>query len=681
MATKKSGAKAAKQRADHAARERARYASAQVQDERSQWDSKGFDSCWDEALFVDTERDKCRDDFKYFYDTIFSETVRNRRTRQFEQQGLGAIHLLMIDFLHLDLHGVKTYSKLHEYLPPRDERGFFSERWLYWKTLDSEPEIQDGPDGPVSKRFYESFWQGVTIRICGDGFTKCALAPRGHLKSTVGGVCDTAWRLIREPSDRHVIRSSGSTLAKAFLEGIKGQFESNERFMRLWGHMKPEKREGVWNTSQLQIKCKRRGMSPTVHAMGLNTEAVGTHADNYLNDDVVGEKNSLTPQLRAKARQAIQKQQAQREPDSTMTVLGTRWEEDDVYGTFVGQPGVSETSGTMAPESSFFVATVLDGDETVEVSSRLSPLKYGKPIWPEVWNVHTVMSKRIGMPSDRVYFSQYFNQFFGTSNRMFKPHWIQCYPAALRGMHPADVARKLKLNIRIGTDTGSGKPAVDNAKRDDTAACVSGQDPVTKEIYILGGFREKMTLDEIAIAIMDLAEFWYGVAKEYGGDFRIGFEATRWTTALKPALQDEQRKRNVEALFLVEELAHGNKHKSIRIGWLVMPYFHGRVYWPGAEVDCQIVPQLFVPSVKQGHEPYDLMAAAKHEFENYNPHATEDNWLDSAAYSYNMCEQTGWNIKNPAKVYELGQGHRASTPDEMQYYDAPALDMGEAIAL
>lgn len=604
----------------------------------------------DDGIEIDTspeteaERTRFKESYKYAYDNYFAATIKDRRTGEMKKQSLGKFHMLMIDYDQLDIiDEVETYSVLPRYLPEKNEQGEYPERWLYFRTLDDEPEIQDGPTGPISERFYKTFWQGVTIRICGDARTRCMLAPRNHLKSSVGGYHHTTWRSIREPSERTVIRCVGSNLAKKFLTPIKQQFESNKDFIKLFGHLKSEKRDNAWNTEAIQFNIppdQRRGVDPTVQTAGAETDMTGTHGDNYVLDDIVAKTNSGTPALLEGTRAIVTDVHAQRDEGSLLCAKGTRWHDDDAYSTFVGQPGANEWSGSLAPDSCFFVATVLDGDESVKVPPlasglEITPLRYGKPIWPEGFGMRRIESTRRGIVDDYHWRGQYFNQFIGTQSRTFNLAWIRPQKGTrweFDGFATTDIARKLKLNIFMAVDTASGK-ADQKGKLDRTACFVGGQTPDKRRFYLLDGFREKITAEHIAIGIVDKAVKWHTIAKEYDGIFQCGIETHAYTNFLQYVLSEEQKKRGSGAIFSMRELKTLNRHKWDRIGKLASPYCDGAIIWPF---------ELIVKAVMPDAPSYDLRAALEAEFKNYNRTATEDDLIDAHAYAYEMSLPGDW---------------------------------------
>lgn len=586
-------------------------------------------------------------DYLSFYREVLAQDVMERASRRKRADCLGTIHRMLIDFLNLDLLDEAVfYTELPKFLPERDTDGEWSERWLYWRTLDSQPEIQDGPDGPISKMFREKFWHGVIIRLKGDGRIKCVLVPRGHLKSTLATQGHTLWKICREPSERHMIRSLTGGLARSFVGDIKYHFEQNEKFRNLYGDLgPPAKREAAWNADFIQVTADvRRGKEPTLYAAGMESEVTGGHYDDITLDDCSGESNTKTPGLRADACLRVQRMHAILDPGCALNNIGTRWEDDDPHSMFI-DPRRSE----IANDSCFMVATVLDADPAHPVSARISPLGYGKPIWPEKYTTRALEKIRRGITDDRAWFSQYFNQFAGTALRTFSRDWIRTYTGS-----PLDAVKNHKLNITIWVDTASGKEE-QVGKLDYTAAVVMGQTQDRQQYYILDGFKEKLGAAAISEAIADLAIKWNEVARQVNATFRCAVEETAYTQFLGTVLELTFRDRGVDKYVSVERIAHGMKagSKADRIRTLAQPHSEARVLWP----------EKLTVRPHNGGEPYDLMAELTEEFVKW-PGVQHDDLLDAMAGAYELTVPRDFKrVERPLEA--LGQDRSAYHREEI----------------
>jgi hypothetical protein len=562
---------------------------------------------------LDAQRTRCLRGFKAFYDEIIAQELTNRRTGKVEKQVLGRVHDFLIDFLNLnELGHLDGYSGLKELLPEKDEHGDWKERWFYWPTLDVPPEIQDGPDGHISEIFYGRFWQGLIIRVKGDGLDKCTLMPRGHLKSTVGTQVYHLWRVAQDASERHIIETATLGLATDFVMWIKAQCEGNEKLKTLFPHLSPpQRRDRVWNTEQLKMWAPAyRGREATFTARAVDSEQTGGHCEEVHFDDVVGEKNYGTEPLRNQVDKKVQHMQTIRDPQSGCNNTGTRWHEEDSHGRWIAKDS----------DASFLVCTVLDADESVPVSRDLTPLGYGKPIYPEKWSIRALERLRKAIQDSHFWFGQMFNQFFGSGTQTFDPQWKVWYEGS-----PELVAEARHLDIFIGIDTASGFEEKKKSDLDYTAGVVLGQTPDRREFFILDGFQEKLGPGDICKAIVDLFSKWQKICTSYGGTLRGGVEEIKYTHFLHTALDYYQRLMGIDPIS-IEPITIDARSKIERIRMLAYPYSQRRVRWPRT---------IMVASTKGG--TYDFMRVIGEQFDKMGPAGlSHEDALDAHARAYEM---------------------------------------------
>ncbi len=582
---------------------------------------------------LNARRERCFNDPKFFYDNCVCQTIRDRVTRKMRPGRLGRIHDFVLDFILMDEEGIVRYSTLSEYLPAK-VNGAYPERWIYFPTLDAIPDIQDGPTGHIADMFYgQTIWQGVIVRVVGEGLDKCLLIPRGHLKSTLSNLINI-WYIVRDPASRTLVRSVTTTLSRQFLSDLKYHFENNERFQELFSHLgPPHDKRTAWNADFIQVMTLvRRGVQPTLSAMGMETESIGTHFDRIVLDDVVGESNTATAALRELARMRVQRLNAVRDPGTPILNIGTRSWHDDVHGDYI------EKDGAFHNDTSFLVATVFDAD--ARASNTVTGM--GKPIFNEIFTTEDVEKARRGIKNDREFYGYYFNQFAGTTALYFSPAWVQWYEGG-----PEVVAENRKLDILIGVDCASGKPD-QKGKLDYTAACVLGQ--AGNKIFFLDGFREKLPYEVIPKAILDIGRKWQQIAARYGGTVRCGVEREPHTYYLHTALDYEMRSRGPDGFVSIVPVDHKQVAKHDRIKLLVQAYSDGFVYWPRRlEVHPIRHERLKTP------EPYDVVAALDEEYRNYQPNATRDDMLDAHTIAFLLARGRDWKDEpvTPARMRGL----------------------------
>ena len=563
---------------------------------------------------LEADRRRCLFGFKPFYNELIAKELPDRRTGVKTKQTLGRIHDILIDFLNLnELDHVESYSALKGLLPEKDEHGDWKERWFYWRTLDEAPEIQDGPDGHISEMFYGRFWQGVVIRIKGDGLDKCELMPRGHLKSTVGTQVYLLWRAAQDASERHIIETATLGLATDFVMWVKAECESNEKLRKLFPHLSPpQRRDRMWNTEGLKMWAPAyRGREATFTARAVDSEQTGGHCEEVHFDDVVGEKNYATPTLRKQVDDKVQHLQAIRDPGSGCNNRGTRWHEEDAHGRFIAKDS----------DASFLVCTVLDADESVSVSRDITPLGYGKPIYPEKWSIRALERLRKGIQDSHFWFGQMFNQFFGSGTQTFNPDWKVWYEGS-----PELVAEARHLDIFIGIDTASGFEEKKKSDLDYTAGVVFGQTPDRREFFLLDGFQEKLGPGEICKAIVDLFLKWQKICTSYGGTLRGGVEEIKYTSFLHTALDYYQRLMGIDPIN-IEPIMVDSRSKIERIRQLAYPYSQRRIRWPRA----------IITASHKGGSSYDFLNILQEQFDKMGPAGlSHEDALDAHARAYEM---------------------------------------------
>lgn len=539
----------------------------------------------------DAVRQRCCDDLKFFYQEVLDTAKR----------GTGKVHDLLFDFIRLhELDSIPEscrHSVLSKYLPAR-VGGEYQERWLYFPSLDSEPEIQDGPTGHVSSMFYgdgstAKLWKGVILRIKGEGKETCTLLPRGHLKTELAVVAKTIWEMCRDPRLRHVIICANATRARQRIGQIKSIFERNEMLRALFGELIPDKDDSEkWNQSELLLKhdgpIEREA---TLTAASIDGGNAGIHCNRIVMDDVVDEKNSTTAVLCEKIRLAVEQMTCVGDPGSHTQDVGTIYNDNDAHGLFF-KPEYGQSEG-----SSMLVATLRDAK--------------GSSLWPEVFTDKEIERRRKKISNDFTWSCQYYNQPVGGKVESFDPAWVRDRYDDV----PARLAVEKKLNIFVAVD-----PASTTRKRSDyTAAVAMGQTQDGKHLYLLDGLRERLAPNQINAALLKFVSWWQDIALQAQVGFRVGFESYSFQIFLKTGFEDAARLAGRS--FFVEELTPKHRDKDDRIKVLQTPFAAGRIHLPKA---------LRRVSGVNGRE-YDVVQELMEEYNRW-PSGMHDDILDSIAY-------------------------------------------------
>lgn len=170
------------------------------------------------------------------------------------------------------------------------------------------------------------------------------VAPRGSLKSSIGVVAYSIWCLLRNPNERILIDSAVYTNSKNFIREIKAHLES-DKLTRLFGQFRTDTN---WTEGSITI-CQRTHpyKESSITAGGLGATKVSQHYSTIIMDDISADKNSATIELRKKVIDHYKMNVALLEPDGVLTVIGTRYAADDIFGhIFTNEIGM-EDPGTV----------------------------------------------------------------------------------------------------------------------------------------------------------------------------------------------------------------------------------------------------------------------------------------------------------------------------------------------
>lgn len=117
----------------------------------------------------------------------------------------------------------------------------------------------------------------------------CRLAitmPRGSLKSTIVTKYLSAWLAVNDPNVRILIGTNTHPNARKKLQDIRGLFDSNELFKRLYPHLLPN-RKNRWTDESAEINRSMVFPESTFEVCGVGTVKIGTHYNCIIEDDTL----------------------------------------------------------------------------------------------------------------------------------------------------------------------------------------------------------------------------------------------------------------------------------------------------------------------------------------------------------------------------------------------------------
>ena len=155
------------------------------------------------------------------------------------------------------------------------------------------------------------------------------LLPRGSYKSTLIVKCGIIWRLIHDPNARVLIDSETNKLSQKTLQEIKEIFES-EHFKFFFGDWHSGSNNWTKESITVTRRTERRRES-SIECSGIDKAKTGFHYDLIFCDDLVGETNVGSEDMRQKVKDHYVALTPLGDPHCEYYVVGTFWHMDDVY--------------------------------------------------------------------------------------------------------------------------------------------------------------------------------------------------------------------------------------------------------------------------------------------------------------------------------------------------------------
>lgn len=176
-----------------------------------------------------------------------------------------------------------------------------------------------------------------------------SLMPRGTLKSTVITIAFSIQFNLNFPNGRVLIGSETFSKAKAFLGEIKDHYEKNKKLRRIYGTiyknddgspMTPNQNEkfDTWSTEMINLSCRTRPLKePSIDCAGIGVTKNGMHYDLIVGDDFHSELNTKEKEQIDKVKEYFKLLFSLLEPNGCMAIIGTRWDDDDLYQMIIDE--------------------------------------------------------------------------------------------------------------------------------------------------------------------------------------------------------------------------------------------------------------------------------------------------------------------------------------------------------
>jgi hypothetical protein len=219
---------------------------------------------------------------------------------------------------------------------------------------------------------------------------------RGHYKSTIITFAGTIQELIRNSEQTIGIFSHTRPIAKAFLDQIKGEMETNPDLPRLWPDVfwsSPRKEAPVWSLDS-GIVVKRRGnpKEKSVEAWGLvDGQPISKHYDLRIYNDVVTEDSVGTADMILKTTRRWELSQNLSVTETEGRIgrqwhEGTRYSYADTYGEIIERGALkarlypATDDGTMDGEPVFLTKEAWEKKKRTESTHTIACQQLQNPI-------------------------------------------------------------------------------------------------------------------------------------------------------------------------------------------------------------------------------------------------------------------------------------------------------------
>lgn len=228
------------------------------------------------------------------------------------------------------------------------------------------------------------------------------MAPRSHAKSSIFSVAYPLWMIGKNPNIRIVIVSSTQSQSQSFLREITSNMENNERYKNVFGNRVPSMPD-KWTSSEIIVDRDNVNLKdPTVSATSIGGMVLSRRADIIVCDDILSQENTRTSDQREKVREwFFNVLLPVLEPYGKLIVIGTAWNEEDLYHQLMGDTTFDVRKRYDAEEDTMF------GEESM---------------WPSRWPLEVLHERKESMGSS-AYNQAYRNIVYSAEDAVFKVEW------------------------------------------------------------------------------------------------------------------------------------------------------------------------------------------------------------------------------------------------------------------
>jgi predicted phage terminase large subunit-like protein len=179
---------------------------------------------------------------------------------------------------------------------------------------------------------------GEFCKLVDDWETKHSLflLPRGTFKSSIITEGYTIQTLLRDPNKMVLVYCETYTKALDYVRAIREHIE--DEVCEVFGNVKDQR---YWREEGFRVSGRtKKGKEASVTPSGIDKPATGYHYDLIICDDLLGETNTNTADQMEKVKRRFQELHSILNPGGRIVVIGTIWDEDDLYCNIIKSEGV-----------------------------------------------------------------------------------------------------------------------------------------------------------------------------------------------------------------------------------------------------------------------------------------------------------------------------------------------------
>ena len=356
-------------------------------------------------------------------------------------------------------------------------------------------------------------------------------APRSHAKSTITDLVYLAWVICNKKATFILLISDTYSQAALFLDAIKGEFESNDRLRSFYGSLTSDKwAEGEIISNGILIKALGGGMK----VRGLKFKE--NRPDLIICDDLENEEAVDNKDRREKFE---------------------RWFTAALIPC-MAKGGRIIVIGTILHFDSLLAKLLTFNKYTGWEKRTYRAMNDWGALWPEhltMEELQKIKNEYISQGQAFLFYQEYQNEPISDEFQKFKLEKFRYYDEK-------DLSAKdFRTFVTIDRSYSLEKTA------DFTAVVVVSVDRENRW-YVRMAERLRITEGELIDKIFDL--------KAYYNPEMFGIEQRAYKNTIKPAMDDEMRKRG--KFFKVEEMKDLGRNKASRIEGLVPRFESGSIY-------------------------------------------------------------------------------------------------------